>query len=238
MAYFNRLTEIENRLAALGQPRTDDEKWRSLLRGLTDVFKVPLQVTRALGRGFSEAIDPLLALEVTLQDTISEVKSPKLSSMVTADSYNNKCHHCEWVGHLKLERFYNPESSSYRTTRIGIHQKQRNVPYSSQNTRKKYNRGRNQKHERVNVTVRNGYVTFIVRKCKATSTESNNQKTTNYFIDSGASAHMCNDSELLSTINFDSPKHSNASATIRNRSKSIKSGLGIMHYTVQVDGNI
>ena len=84
MAYVNRLTEIENKLAAVGQPQIDEEKRRALLRGLTKKFRVPVQVIRALEKGRSEAIGLLVTHDMTSPEILEEHSSTRPSALISS----------------------------------------------------------------------------------------------------------------------------------------------------------
>lgn len=236
MAYVNRLTDIENELAAVGKLQTENEKRRSLLRGLTKKFKLPVQVIRALEKGRSEAIELLVTYEINSPDSVDEISLTRSSAMISSRPYAKKCHHCGRLGHYKSDCFHSPESASYGPDKRNAVSNRRSRTNKHQNG-KGYSQS---SHRRVNGNQRpsgTGYFTFIANSAKPTNT-FHPSKPTEWFIDSGSSAHMCNDPPMLDDIQFNL---SGPFVSVGNGSKATVKGMDTLCCTALVqgcDGNI
>lgn len=63
MTYINRLSEVENKLAAVGHIVTDSEKRKALLRGLQEEYSTMVGVIRAWNKSYYDSITVLVTQE-------------------------------------------------------------------------------------------------------------------------------------------------------------------------------
>ena len=110
-------------------------------------------------------------------------------AMASTTIYNKKCHHCGRPVHVKADCFHNPESASYC-----LYQERKGSKYRSNSNKGRKNGKRspyrpNREYENKKDSGKSGYVTFIANKSNIQSPATPSQAS-EWFIDSGASAHM------------------------------------------------
>ena len=114
MQYVNRLTDLENRLAAIGNPVSREEKRRSILRGLDADFDTVSDMIQELDKDRSASIGILITKEIALNRKRVD-SSNNGGSVLTVTSYKNKkCTHCGRPGLFKADCFDNPASAKYK----------------------------------------------------------------------------------------------------------------------------
>lgn len=172
MQYVNRMKELENKLMAVGHAVKDAEQKRVLLRGLRDEFAVTAGVIRATNKSLQEAIGLLVIQEAdsSTMDKSSTVKTEQ-AFPVQRSNRDRECYFCGQKGHIKINCFKNPKSRQYKgDKRGGI---KRNEVDSSKDS----------------------LLTFIAGVVK-----NSDEFSDKWFVDSGASAHMCNSQSAFSNL--------------------------------------
>ena len=158
-------------------------KNRALLRGLTPDFKLIAQVIRAMNKDTTEAVGMLITHEMSLHDNNGTGDEVETSMDFSATQEKEiKCFHCGRQGHVKLDCFYNPESSKYR---------------SATNSRwvGRSHSGSGNGNKSASQTGP-GYITFF-SKCLTSPMKVSKIKN-KWFIDSGPNSHMTNSKILFS----------------------------------------
>ena len=187
MQYVNRLRELENKLIEIGHTLSDKDKRRTLLKGLRPEFSVTAEVIRATEKNIGQAISMLVVHEASLEkgDDDEEISEKAL----TTQSSDKICYHCGRKGHTQDRCFHNPKSRSYRPQNRKNYRKSQGRKFSSRNSN-------SQNFNRENKPDGEIHVSFVARILTTNSSTSENFSK-KWLIDSGASAHMCNDRTLF-----------------------------------------
>lgn len=95
---------LANRRKMIGKKRFVDR--------ITKKFRAPVEVTRAVEKGRSEAIWLLWAHKMTFEEHVDDIRRTQHSPMINSTRHEKKFHHCGRTVYFKSECFHNPESAS------------------------------------------------------------------------------------------------------------------------------
>lgn len=169
--YVNRLKAPENKLAEIGHIVGEDEKRRALLKGLREKFSITAAVIRATEKAVNQAISELVTFEATIPSTETDGPNSGGSALTVTDV----CDHCGRNDHMKENCFHNPHSTEYRRNGKGSHRVKKNMGVSRKNDARS----------------RSAYTAFLTHCC-LTSGSLPSYISSKWYVDSGASAHICN----------------------------------------------
>ncbi|KAI0559809.1 gag-polypeptide of LTR copia-type [Gracilaria domingensis] len=178
-----RLSELESHLGCVGYAVSDSEKLRALLRGLKPEYDVTAEVIRGMDKSLPDGIALLIAKEASL--SISQESRETSVKALNAKHGSRKrkglkCYHCGRLGHKKVDCFDNPDSKKYRPKQNGRFDGEGDEARRVENSN-------------------------VVRALIAGSSVASSRK---WYVDSGATVHMCNDREHFAGQLYPSTKES------------------------------
>ena len=211
--YANRLDMLVNELASTGHKVSEDEKKRSLLRGLRNEFEITTQVIRVTEKKYAEAV----ALLIIQESTSSSKDECKALVSFKKDSEIKSCSHCGRQGHSSSGCWHNPSSSSYKKHPFKPKKGKRSKGTTDKKDGEEENKGKSKK---AMLTISSSLV--------ATRSDANHSK---WIIDSGSTAHMCSDRSM-----FQSFKNYKRSIQVGNSEFIEASGIGEVDIIARVQG--
>ena len=208
--YVNRLTECENKLSAIGHSLTDKDKKRALSRGLPDEFNIIAGVIRATNKNIQESIGLLIVQEAENNSNQSNAASSTSTPAFTAQFKGRKkiCNYCKRPGHIARHCFKNPESPRFKGNKNKAQSNQKQSDLSPE-------------------SMPANVVSFMASQ-KHTSAQNQS-----WIIDSGASAHMCNDKNTFHDLKSTA---SVKTVSIGNGQEVSVNGMGSVCATTVVQG--
>lgn len=240
MEYVNRITEIENKLAGVGHLVDSAEKKRVLLRGLRKEFTVTAEVIRAIELDFEDAVSRLVAAEAEREESEEEPDRADRNSALAAAPDHLKCKFCCKGGHNEDRCFFNPEISNYRP-QLAKKRKDRR--------RKRANKGHIQdtgKACKKSIDAHDGkslsaYVDVsFFSKVRNRQRKGQKRKKMNdprikgkWYIDSGASSHMCNDQNLFRSFH---PNVADLAVSVGDGMQAEVTGVGSVNFISVISG--
>ena len=209
MAYINRMTELENKLSSVGHTLTDADKKRAMLRGLRGEFKVIAGVIRATEKSVQDAIG-LLFVQEAENNAINSSAVKKNVQVFKAEHGGRKrtCFFCKKPGHVKKNCFKNPDSPRFKG---------------------KKEEPSNDKKQKMNsdIPIPANVLSFMAQEYQA------GKNCRSWIIDSGASAHMCNNESYFKNFRSDAPVET---VSIGNGNQLRVAGIGSIHADTVVHG--
>ena len=188
--FGDRRQGLENKLTSIGHVIPYMEKRRALLRGLSLNFDISASIIRATGKSYHESVAFLISANAERCEDQKWKIGLQGNASLHVSNNSAQCTFCSCGGHDKAKCYYNPESTSYRPQLAGkraIHRKNYQMHRQSRPPR------RSQKPTEDTRQNQAAYVdvSFMSTvKCSRTILEGTFKD--KWYIDSGASAHMCN----------------------------------------------
>ena len=201
-----RLSQLESQLNGVGYATTDEEKLRALLRGLRNEFNITCEIIRGMGKSLADGIALLINKEASISsnENSNDPESETGKALATNGGGGRQriqCHYCKKFGHKKSQCFFNPQSKNYKPRK------------TSGNNGGNFNGTGNQPKA-------------FISKALMNKQYKNNTNEFKWYIDSGASAHMCNSENLF-----------NPSKIQKSEKRSIQIGDG-MTLDIKYQGSI
>lgn len=218
MSYANRLTNMVNKLAAVGHSIPESDKKRVLLRGLREEYSVTVGVVRVTRKKFSEAIADLTTQEAELQ--AAGALQTADSSPALIGSADMKCGYCRKKGHNIQNSLFNPAGPNYKPKLA-----QRRKVRMSKNGKKYGNGNGISPKEEKNAVVD---VSFFPMQ------DSEKDEKSKWYIDSGASSHMCNNPNYFTHLDTDVEP---MTVSVGDGTKSAVVGKGTIVCEAEVNGS-
>lgn len=252
MSYVSKLRELENKLAEIGNPVSEKEKRRALLRGAREELKLSVEVIRATDKTLAESISLLVVQEGKAEKKENNNKSHD-SAFITYKK-ERTCYYCNKKGHYKNECYHNPQSSKFR----GNHKRNWNNKISNNNNhgnnnnqhginnyqfrKNNYQHGNNYQqgnnnnsHSNKKEEDINSYLSFVAHSLSTKSGNHSNNLHHKWFIDSGASVGMCYNANYFSNINRN---HTQNVVSVGDGKTAAVEGMGNIICTVLNNGKL
>ena len=188
LQYRAQLSEIEAKLTAVGYAPNDEEKLRALLRGLRPEFAITAEVIRATNKSLVEGLALLINKEATIYNDSSNIsKATALQTQTTSPTAPTRlqCHYCKRFGHKKNQCFFNPKSPNYRPRRK---LKQHNEHSTNDSD-----------------IVQKAFISHLLISRQHDLSQPENK----WYIDSGATAHMCHTQKSFDQNNITKSEQDN-----------------------------
>ena len=188
----------------MGHIVDSSEKKRVLLRGLRKEFAVTAEVIRATELDFEDAVSRLVTSEAEREDSDSDHNRKVSSSALSTTQGHMKCKFYGKRGHAEDQCFFNSESPNYRPQlakkRIDRRRNRGYKGYRRQNVRKRTDRD-----GAFGAEPSLAYVDVSFFSSSGRDADKSHHMTAltelrikrKWYIDSGASSHMCNDRSLF-----------------------------------------
>ena len=224
MEYINRLSVIENKLAGVGHTIPSSDKRRTLLRGLRKEFPITAGIVKATDKDFNEAVAALVTQEAEIEGEVYDSGNENTALQVHNET---KCGFCGKQNHSTQNCFFNPDGENYKpqlsNKRVDRRRSRGNL--KTGNVGARHNR-RDNNSAYANVS--------IIAKCNRAMTALKNDTSSDWYIDSGASAHMCNNPSLFTSLQDIS---SEDTVSVGNGEETEVTGIGTVLCSSVVDGN-
>lgn len=205
LQFVNLMIELESKLAGVGHPLSDADKKRALLRGLRSEFAVTAGVIRATEKSFNDAVGLLVIVEA--EEALTEVKT----EIKTERAFNTREPH----GSKRVKCNF--------CSKLGHKAKD-----CFKNPDSKKCKGPRRDVDTANGADQHTLITFIASEAIESSARSSK-----WFIDSGATAHMCNDKALFNSLK---EENEGRTVTIGDGSPLPVLGEGAVRATTVVNG--